>query len=56
MAPRLRGPWYQISGNSGVPEWNKYEMTPNARHGSMIVITAQQYNAIRTAFGPAVHP
>lgn len=56
VAPRLRGPWYQMSGNSGVPEWNKYEMTPNARHGSMIVITTKQYNALRTAFGGGVAP
>jgi formylmethanofuran:tetrahydromethanopterin formyltransferase len=46
----------KVSGNSGVPEWNKYEMTPGARHGSTIVITIQQYDALRAAFGGAVHP
>jgi hypothetical protein len=51
IAPRLRGPWYQVSGNSGVPEWNKYEMPPGIRHGSMIVISRQQYEAIVAAFG-----
>jgi hypothetical protein len=25
--------------NTGAPEWNKYEMTPNERHGSMLQIT-----------------
>jgi hypothetical protein len=55
MAPRLRGPWYQISGNTGVPAWNKYEMTPGARHGSMLVITRLQYDAIVAAF-PVKNP
>ncbi len=56
MAPRLRGPWYQVSGNTGVPEWNIYEMPPGVRHGSMIVITLQQYDALVTAFGSTAHP
>jgi hypothetical protein len=50
MAPTLRGPWYQVSGNSGVPEWNRYEMPAGTRHGSMIGITRQQYDAIVAAF------
>lgn len=50
MAPRLEGPWYQVSGNSGVPEWNRYEMTPGARHGSMIEISRKQYDALVKAF------
>ena len=50
MAPRLVGPWYQVSGNSGVPEWNKYEMTPAARHGSMIRINRAQYDELLRAF------
>jgi len=55
MAPRLRGPWYQVSGNTGVPSWNQFEMTPEARHGSMIVITQNQYDAIVAAFGARKH-
>ncbi|HWK34758.1 glycosyl hydrolase family 43 [Sphingomonas sp.] len=49
-APTLAGPWFQVSGNSGVPEWNRYEMTPGARHGSMIAITRRQYDALVAAF------
>jgi hypothetical protein len=49
-APRLEGPWYQVSGNSGVPEWNRYEMPAGTRHGSMIEISRKQYDAIVTAF------
>jgi hypothetical protein len=56
MAPRLRGPWFQVSGNSGVPAWNKYEMTPGARHGSMLVISKDQYNALLAAYGAAARP
>ena len=50
MAPRLTGPWYQVSGNTGVEAWNRFEMTPGARHGSMIAISRQQYDAIVKAF------
>ncbi|RJF90636.1 glycosyl hydrolase family 43 [Sphingomonas cavernae] len=50
MAPRLEGPWYQVSGNSGVPEWNRYEMPAGLRHGSMIAISRKQYDAILAAF------
>ena len=52
-APRLNGPWYQLSGVSGVPEWNRYEMVPGARHGSMIPITGAQYDALMAAFPDA---
>ncbi|WP_367271427.1 glycosyl hydrolase family 43 [Sphingomonas sp.] len=50
MAPTLEGPWYQVSGNSGVPEWNRYEMPTGTRHGSMISIARRQYDAIVAAF------
>jgi hypothetical protein len=50
MAPRLEGPWYQVSGNSGVPEWNRFEMPAGTRHGSMIAISRKQYDAILRAF------
>lgn len=50
MAPTLKGPWYQVSGNSGVAEWNRYEMPAGTRHGSMIGITRAQYDAIVAAF------
>ena len=47
----LQGPWYQVSGNSGIPAWNRYEMVPDARHGSMIAISAREYDALVAAFG-----
>lgn len=50
MAPKLQGPWYQVSGNSGVSEWNRYEMPPGTRHGSMIEITRKQYDALLAAY------
>lgn len=49
-APKLTGPWFQLSGTSGVPEWNRYEMVPGARHGSMIPITGAQYDALTAAY------
>jgi hypothetical protein len=49
-APSLKGPWYQVSGNSGVPEWNRFEMPAGTRHGSMIGISRKQYDAIVAAF------
>ncbi|HVI99965.1 MAG TPA: glycosyl hydrolase family 43 [Sphingomonas sp.] len=49
-APTLAGPWYQVSGNTGVPEWNRYEMVPGARHGSMIGISRKEYDRLVAAF------
>ena len=46
----LEGPWYQVSGNSGVPEWNRYDMVPGARHGSMMAIGRKEYDALVQAF------
>jgi hypothetical protein len=53
MGPRLEGPWYQVSGNSGVPEWNRYEMTPRARHGSMVEISREDYDRLIRVYPPA---
>lgn len=50
MAPRLEGPWIEVWGNSGVPEWNRFEMPAKLRHGSMMAITRKQYDALRLAF------
>ncbi|MFW2349653.1 family 43 glycosylhydrolase [Qipengyuania sp.] len=47
----LQGPWYQVSGNSGVEEWNRFEMVPGARHGSMLQISKKQYDVLVAAFG-----
>lgn len=50
MAPRLEGPWVPVWGNTGVPEWNRFEMPAGLRHGSMIQITRKQYDALVAAF------
>lgn len=49
-APRLAGPWYQVSGNSGVPRWDRFEMPAGVRHGSMIQIDRDQYDALLSAY------
>ncbi|MDP1026485.1 glycosyl hydrolase family 43 [Sphingomonas sp. KR1UV-12] len=52
-APRLAGPWYQVSGNTGVAEWDRYAMPPGLRHGSMIAISRAQLDALVAAYPPA---
>ncbi len=47
----LDGPWYQISGATTNADWNKYDMTPKARHGSMRVISRKEYDALVSHFG-----
>jgi hypothetical protein len=49
VAASLDGPWFQPAGNQR-PDWDKYSMTPRARHGSMIPISRNQYDAIRKVF------
>ncbi len=53
VAASLEGPWYQPAGNQRA-DWDKYSVTPKARHGSMMVITRTQYDALRKAFGSSV--
>ena len=50
MAPRLEGPWVEVWGNSGVPEWNRFEMPATLRHGSMMAISRLQYEALLAAY------
>ena len=51
VAAQLEGPWFQVSGATSVPDWNKYEMTPKARHGSMRPISRKEYDALVAHFG-----
>ena len=51
VAARLSGPWFQVSGGTPRRDWNKYEMTPKARHGSMRVISRPEYDALVKRFG-----
>ncbi|MBB5710993.1 glycosyl hydrolase family 43 [Sphingomonas xinjiangensis] len=46
----LEGPWYQVSGNTGQPDWDRYAMPTDVRHGSMIQISRRQYDAVLKAF------
>ena len=39
VASHLSGPWFQASGGTSVKDWNKYELPPKVRHGSMRVIS-----------------
>jgi hypothetical protein len=57
-APRLEGPWYQVSGNSRVPAWDRYSMPDGFRHGSMIEISRKEYDALVAAYpeGAAAAP
>lgn len=50
VAARLDGPWYQVAGNQR-PDWDKYQVPPGVRHGSMIPISRKQYDALVAAFG-----
>lgn len=50
MAPRLEGPWIPVWGNSGIADWNRFDMPAGVRHGSMIAITRRQYDEIVAAF------
>lgn len=49
-APRLAGPWYQVSGNSGVSAWDRYLMPAGVRHGSMIRISRAEYDKLASAY------
>jgi hypothetical protein len=51
VSESLKGPWFKVSGYTSNPSWNKYDMPPLLRHGCMIVISRQRYNALVAAFG-----
>jgi len=53
VAASLDGPWYQLSGNTTKPEWNKYSVPEGARHGCMIVISRARYDALLDHFAKA---
>lgn len=50
VAAGLRGPWVQVAGGQR-PDWDKYSLPPEVRHGSMLPITRAQYDALVAAFG-----
>lgn len=55
VAATLDGPWFQAAGNQ-TRDWDKFSMPPKVRHGSMLPISRQQYDALLAAFGNASAP
>ena len=51
VAAHLSGPWFQASGATLTGGWDKYVMTPKARHGSMRPISRKEYDALVKHFG-----
>lgn len=51
VAAGLDGPWFQAAGGTRHRDWNKFVLPPRVRHGSMMVITRQQHDALVAAFG-----
>jgi hypothetical protein len=47
----LAGPWYQISGYTFFADWDKYSFPKQVRHGAMIVISGEQFDALVKRFG-----
>ena len=51
VASSLSGPWYQASGYTFFADWDKYSLPKNIRHGAMIVISQNQFDALVKRFG-----
>ncbi len=51
VAAQLDGPWYQVSGYTFYNDWDKYTMPAKVRHGCMVPIRLNQYEALIKAFG-----
>lgn len=50
IAASLGGSWFQASGYTRRPEWNKYSLPPDLRHGCMITLSRKQYDVLVAAF------
>jgi hypothetical protein len=51
VAASLKGPWFQAAGGMPRPGWSKYDVPAGVRHGSMIVISREEYDALVGPFG-----
>ncbi len=51
VASDVKGPWYQVSGNTFFKNWDKYQLPPTVRHGCMITLTRFQYDTLVAKFG-----
>jgi hypothetical protein len=49
VAERLEGPWFQVAGYQR-PDWDKYSLPPEVRHGSMIPISLKEYEKLLEKF------
>ncbi len=49
ISTNLDGPWFQAAGYQR-PDWDKYTLPAKVRHGSMIVISRREYDALKYAF------
>ena len=47
-------PWLAVWGNSGVPEWNRFELPASLRYGLMRGISRQRYGALLAAYPGAL--
>lgn len=47
----LEGPWFQAAGAMHYEDWDKYLVPAQARHGCMLPISREQYDALVRAFG-----
>lgn len=51
----LAGPWFEVAGNQR-PDWDKFYLPPKVRHGAMLPISRQEFDALVAAFGKATAP
>jgi len=51
IADNLSGPWYQASGYTFYSDWDKYAFPKEVRHGCMITISTNEYDALVSKFG-----
>ncbi|NQV32078.1 MAG: hypothetical protein HQ515_05250 [Phycisphaeraceae bacterium] len=51
MASDLKGPWCQVSGGTFFSNWDKYQLPPKVRHGSMMTLARSEYDVLVAAFG-----
>lgn len=51
IADNLNGPWYQASGYTFYSDWDKYSFPKEVRHGCMITLAKDEYDALVDTFG-----
>jgi len=51
IADNLNGPWFQASGYTFHADWDKYSLPKAVRHGCMITISRNEYDALVKHFG-----